>query len=177
MQTTTKKVKESIGRDCSVKDTFLFTVVERFFNDENNWTQMMAVLHKPKRDGVSLRLLDYLCTVFAAKETCMVKMTDGTNAPLLDVYETSLDAYGKSHYDCFRRTSRIDIVKHGQRLSTTLGQLLFFKDIVQNGILKFARDNVTRIKEAMGSGTKSRKRGRAIAPRLVPLDSLEPVFQ
>ena len=79
----------------------------------------------------------------------MVRAMDGTMVPILDVYETSLDAYGKSHYDCFRRTARITIERHGQRLSTTLGQLLFFRDIIRNGVLEFARVHLAEIKAAM----------------------------
>lgn len=147
-------------RDTRVKDAFLFDAVDEYFDkQEDSWAQMVSVLkQKGKKGGVSLRLLDFLCTVYSYQHQCTVRVADGSMVPLLEVYETSLDAYGKSHYDCFRRTARLTIEKHGQRLQTTLGQLLFFRDIIRNGVLDFAREHAEDIKVAMTEQQKPRKR-------------------
>ena len=165
----TMKKKNSVKRDTRIKDSFLYGVVNRYFDDEAHWKSMTSVLKNSQRGGVSLRLLDFLCTDFAYMEPCMVRTADSTMAPLLDVYEASLNAYGKSRYDCFRRTARVVMEKHGGRISTTLGQLLFFKDIIQNGVLEFAHENVDRIKAAMGAtNLKFNKKRRALVPKLIP---------
>jgi hypothetical protein len=173
-------------KDTRVKDALLLDAVDLFFNEPKNWQHMLAVLYPSRKrksstkttnntdnntnnTAVSLRLLDYLCTVYAYEESqrCVVRTVDGQQKPLMEVYEASLDAYGKSHYDCFRRASRLDMAKHGQKLCTTLGQLMFFKDIIENGILEFAREHADEIKEHMqGRSTSStaagRKRGKTV---------------
>jgi hypothetical protein len=158
------------SRDTRVKDAMLFDAVDAFFDNEEHWHMMAEVVeHKGRRVGVSLRLLDFLCTVYAYREPCKVRVADGSLMPLLEVYETSLDAYGKSHYDCFRRTARLNMVKHGQRIRTTLGQLLFFKDIIANGIMDFALTNKEAIKAAMvelksSQSNETTRRGEELGP-------------
>ena len=172
-----------------MKDAMLFDAVDEFFDSVENWELMSKVIkHKGRRGGVSLRLLDFLCTVYAYREPCMVCTADGSMVPLLEVYETSLDAYGKSHYDCFRRTARMTMEKHGERLHTTLGQLLFFKDIIKNGVLQFADENKEDIKTAMCEQKTSRQAMSGVAatkkktkqPVVFPVDQIEhivpPVF-
>ena len=176
---------KSRRRDNRVKRSFLFEAVDEFFDVEENWEQMESVVckHKSKRSGISLRLLDFLCTVFARQSTdpCLVHTADGTVTPLVDVYNESLDVYGKIHYDCFRRDkTKLCLKKHGRCMYTTLAQLVFFKDIIENGILEYARDNVERIKEAMiahkthksGGGSKAKCQG----PQLLPLSVATPLF-
>ena len=172
-----KSTKRS-HKNTRIKDDFLFGVVDRFFDDEHHWNEMMSVLGKHKRGGVSLRLLDHLCNVFATQEACLVRTIDGSMAPLLEVYEASLDAYGKSHYDCFRRSKRMVLLKHGQRVNTTLGQLLFFKDIICNGVLEFARTHLERIKASMmgdnkGTSKPSSTKRNKLAPQVVPFGDEE----
>lgn len=173
-------------KDTRVKDALLTDAVDVFFDNLSHWEQMIAVLNEKGRNGgVSLRVLDFLCTVFAYEQPCTVTTADNSRCTLLEVYETSLSAYGKSHYDCFRRTARLCLEKHGGKISTTLGQLLFFKDIIQNGILAFAKEHIADIKDAMNA-TKHEKKGKQargkarsrkhLDPQQLGLDSVSPLL-
>lgn len=157
--TPQQQPKKRRHRDSIVKDVFLFDVADQFFDDPVQWQRMVDVIATGRRTPkkVSLRMLDHLCSVYAYEHPCTVRAVDGSQVPLIEVYETSLDAYGKSHYDCFRRTRRLVLDKHGHRLETTLGQMLFFRDIIRNGILDFAIDNAEHIKADMQRGTQQQQ--------------------
>lgn len=129
-------------RNREVKDTIYASVVSRFFDDRHNFDAMYAVLRGKRGHGVSLRLLDYFCTVWCLRHECELECGETAS----DVYQACLDAYGKGYFDCFRRSHHFRLEKHGRLVDTTLGQLLFFKEMISRGVLKFVEAQLEAIK-------------------------------
>lgn len=107
-----------------------------------------------RRATVSLRMIDYLCTTYAENYPIVVTRQVGLlPVALNDIYQQGLTTYGKQYYDCFRRTDRFNYGPEDRRIVTTLGQLMFFRDIIKNGLHDFARKNAKTIRRLMRDHT------------------------
>lgn len=152
----------------SQRERILLDTVDSFYNEPNNFKRLKRLLstkkpaatkkHQQTQGTVSLRLLDFLCTTYATRKPIVLQRKAQTNSglsgsafpvDLKDVYQNGLNAYGKAHYDCFRRNKRLVYQKHGKKVITTLGQLLYFKDALTYGIVDYAEKNQANIKRAM----------------------------
>lgn len=135
-----------------VKSSIYECVVSRFYDDPAMWSEFLAVTQRSsaKDKCVSLRLLDYMCTTWSAAHRCV--LFNGEN--LHDAYRSCVTSYGKTYFDCFRRSGRFVFEKHGTRVSTTLGQLLFFKEAIPRGFIVYARAHNREIRNDMLGGKK-----------------------
>ena len=136
-----------------------------------------------QKDKLSLRILDWLVTNYSKKNNIVYKINNNNNNATtyfniyLD-YKNQLKAYSKKYFDPFCRRERIVInitdlswklqpedkykVKQNE-LITTVGQLNFFRWFIENGILKYAIENIQEIDKDMintlntSKNTKKRK--------------------
>ena len=81
-------------------------------------------------------------------------------------YKAQLTAYSKKNFDPFQRRERLGFMygnKPDECISTTIGQLNFFKWAIENHILDYIQDNINEIEEDMNmnisinSKSKSKK--------------------
>lgn len=115
-----------------------------------------------QKSKLSLRLLDWLCTNYAKKNTLIVHPASGSSLNLYLSYKTQLKAYSKKQFDPFCRRSRIQfIVKDSKEndveIETTIGQLNFFKWALSNGVISYALSHTTQIEEDMNMCLHNRK--------------------
>ena len=104
-----------------------------------------------KYDGVSLRVLDWLVTNFAKNSQIMIGKMN-----IYVSYKNQLKAHTKKYFDPFCRRGRIKFEKMGVPISTTVGQLNFFKWAMTTGVLQFANDNRDVIESDMRSSIQKR---------------------
>lgn len=126
----------------------LLMSLAKFYRGPNTMSQIIAIINSKSR--VSLRLLDWHITNFSKKHSTVVQSQDGKNINIYISYRSQLKAYSKSKFDPFRRRSRIIFYyERDAFIETTVGQLNFFRWILQNNILKFLLENFEEIEQDM----------------------------
>jgi hypothetical protein len=80
-------------------------------------------------------------------------IVSGASRPIHDIYQSGLLAYGKVHYDVFRRVDKFSFTRFGRTICTTLGQLTFFRDAIRFGILEYAYAHIGELKSEMYNDT------------------------
>lgn len=143
---------------------------------------------------VSLRLMDWLVTNFVtAKFESEAMEARSRRLNLYFNYARNLDSYTKVWFDPFARkandkgsfkfwfhTTTCDVVMNDHDvpdgepyISTTVGQLNFFRIAIEEGYVSYAFENHTSIQAHMLEGLSERKRMKANARRDVyrPVDS------
>ena len=116
---------------------------------------------------ISLRIIDWFVTNYAKKNFTVYEIPS-TNASssirfkVYNDYKLKLKAYSKKRFDPFQRWERIGIPYiHGGEtglFETTLGQLNFFKWIIEHHILDFIHENYATIETDMNTRNTSSKR-------------------
>ena len=135
--------------NCDLKRSLLFKSVDEFYTNIANFNELQKFLVRPFAcQGISLRLLDYFLTVYAGEHgVCM--NVNGKMKSFHDIYQARLSINGKIMYDAFRRTEKLTYIKHGQSIETTLGQLVFFKDVIQFKVMDYVLEHLPEVKQAM----------------------------
>jgi hypothetical protein len=110
------------------------------------------------KSDISLRLIDWFVTNYSKKNSTIVTRNVDNNVVHFNVfqsYRSQLKAYSKHQFDPFRRRERIKFFfDKDSYIETTIGQLNFFRWILQNGILDYIADNILSIEQDMISCQK-----------------------
>ena len=147
--------------DTESKQDAILRKVKQFYSDEYNLQLLTNIL--TKQSELSLRLFDWLVTNYAKKHNVVYKSDNGQMFNVYAEYRNWLKGYSKRNFDPFKRRDRIEIVdSNGRALTTTVGQLNFFKFVIQCNILQYMRRNLASIEEDMlaNVGTDVEKRER-----------------
>ena len=128
----------------------LMTSLSKFYADKRNIESIEPIING--KSDISLRLLDWFVTNYC-KKTVTVINSETFNVYLS--YRSQLKAYSKQQFDPFRRRDRITFFyDKGASIETTIGQLNFFRWVIQNGILEFISENIKMIEQDMFSVQK-----------------------
>ena len=102
---------------------------------------------------ISLRLIDWFVTNYSKKYNTVVTKEKNNNVTHFNVYlsyRSQLKAYSKQLFDPFRRRDRITFFyEKDNHVETTIGQLNFFRWILQNDILEYINVNIKDIETDM----------------------------
>ena len=134
--------------------------LSRFYSVKNN---MLCVL--PYISGelphVSLRMIDWFVTNYSKKHNVVLARENGAANAIRTVvhfnvylnYRSQLKAYSKQQFDPFRRRDRIMFrySSGSDAVETTVGQLNFFRWMLQNGLLEYVDRNAEAIDKDMVS--------------------------
>lgn len=135
---------------------------EKWFKENPDAAQMLIELDllntgkKTKRSGPSLRKLDYLCTTYA-RDKKVSYMHEGEFINLTREYEQAKFSWKKHNMDAFKRTDRYPFDINGTEVTTTLGQLNFFRWMFEKGAMEFAINHIREIEDDMKTSSKKRK--------------------
>ena len=89
--------------------------------------------------AISCRVLEHLCTRYIVTlDGPALYKYKGRVVNLNEEYNTALSAHSKALFDCFRRGEKFSYTMHGHTVTTTVGQLYWFKWAIEHGVLKFA---------------------------------------
>ena len=144
---------EAIAQKTHVVDNkeLLLVSLAKFYGNKSYMNVVMPIIHGTSE--VSLRLIDWFVTNYSKKKSTIITKTIANNVVHFNVYlsyRSQLKAYSKHLFDPFRRRDRI--IFHFDKTSeveTTIGQLNFFRWLVQNDILTYIKDNVDMIEDDM----------------------------
>ena len=124
-------------------NTLLLESLDNYYN-ESNLNTLTEILNS---QSVSLRVIDWFVTNYSKKYNIEYDNKDNIVNVYIS-YKSQLKSYSKKFFDPFCRRNRIN---YKQSLSTTIGQLNFFKWALTNGILDYVTNNYQTIESDMNN--------------------------
>ena len=118
-------------------------------NGHENLKKMLDVLNG--QSSISLRIIDWFVTNYAKQQFTVYFLSSGTRFKVYTSYKLQLKAYSKKRFDPFCRWQKIDFPYGSKFVVTTIGQLNFFKWILENEILPYIVENFKDIEDDMNS--------------------------
>jgi len=157
------------------KSDLLMNNLYDFYKIEQNINALLPIINGDSK--ISLRVIDWFVTNYSKKFNISYLITEDTNELLLlddpelankkyrqfvvyIDYKLQLKGYQKKQFDPFCRRSRIDFFYKGDDqkdcyLTTTIGQLNFFRWAISNKILEYVEKNLKVIEQDMNSCYKA----------------------
>ena len=141
-----------------------------FYNRDGNFQKMLSVV--TGESAVSLRIVDWFATNFAKKYYTVYTIYDdaagekeqqGSRFKVYNDYKLKLKAYSKKRFDPFCRWDRINVpYKNGSSIQTTIGQLNFFKWVIENKVVEYIETHYDTIECDMNSRNSTSKKKEPI---------------
>ena len=157
---TFKPNDDNMQQSASHNKDLLMMSLSKFYEEKekSNIKQIIPIIHG--KSQISLRLLDWFVTNYSKKtSTNIINQKNEANAPhhfnVYLSYRSQLKAYSKHQFDPFRRRDRIQFFYDRENsIETTIGQLNFFRWVIQNNILTYIQENMQAIEQDMFSVQK-----------------------
>ena len=157
-----------------MKDVLLYSL-KTYYSNDINLTKLLNIIKFKK--SVSLRIIDWFATNYSKKYNTiyMIYKDESGNKTIkgnADVfsqfnvynsYKSQLKAYSKKRFDPFCRRERLDIEINGNHLNTTIGQLNFFRWVINNNIIDYIEENINEIESDMNYSLKKIKQNYKIS--------------
>jgi hypothetical protein len=132
------------------KDLLMVSLV-RFYNNKTLVQKIVPIIEG--KSEISLRLIDWFVTNYAKKHGTIITKRQLHNVIHFNVYlsyRSQLKAYSKQQFDPFRRRDRIMFYYDKDLyIETTIGQLNFFRWVLQNSILEYIVEYTAAIEKDM----------------------------
>jgi hypothetical protein len=127
------------------RSEILLKSIETFFEKDDNSEHLRDILEK--RNGISLRNLEWFITNYSKKTNLSYNTNDGKNFTVHCAYKSSLDGYSKKLFDPFCRTEKIDfhVPNTDIYIQTTVAQLNFIRWCIKNNIIKYFVENKEKL--------------------------------
>jgi len=133
------------------------------FYSENNFEKLDKIL--PIINGeskISLRIMDWFTTNYAKKNFTVYSLNSYDDKKIRfkvhNEYKLKLKSYSKKRFDPFCRWDRIPFpYKDNTKIETTLGQLNFFKWVLENEVDKYIEQHYQEIELDMNHRNSSAK--------------------
>jgi hypothetical protein len=143
-----------------------------FYTKEDNYQKLLSILNHPK---VSLRLIDWFVTNYSKKYNIIYLLKynqeennysiteDNKESVLKQInvyqgYKAQLKAFSKKRFDPFCRRERVDYECNNQMISTTVGQLNFFRWAIKNYVIEYIEGHADRIENDMNESLLETKK-------------------
>jgi hypothetical protein len=154
----------------------------RFYGKEDNLENMLNILAEDHR-LISLRIIDWFVTNYAKKNFTTYpllkpRQTTPIQFKVYNEYRLNLSSYRKKRFDPFCRWERINFPYiNGRVINTTIGQMKFFKWMIESKVIEYIVENYSKIEKDMndrnstkknkdasaGSGPKTRKKRKELS--------------
>jgi|TARA_B110000902_G_C14148642_1_gene528665 hypothetical protein len=127
----------------TTQNSLLLEKLTFFYNKNNNIDKILPIINGESK--ISLRLIDWFVTNYSKKYFTLIKNGNKRFKVYID-YKLKLKAYSKKRFDPFCRWDRITIpYKKNSLMETTIGQLNFFKWIINNNIIEYIEKHFDEI--------------------------------
>jgi hypothetical protein len=127
----------------TTQNSLLLHKLTEFYNKDNNIEKILPIING--ESNISLRLIDWFVTNYSKKYFTLIKNGNKRFKVYID-YKLKLKAYSKKRFDPFCRWDRITIpYKQTSLMETTIGQLNFFKWVINNNIVEYIEQNFDEI--------------------------------
>lgn len=148
--------------DYVTKEALLHKSLIKFYSCKSNLDILLPIIEQ--KSNISLRILDWLVTNYSKKYNVAYEIYKNGNKSLFFIYlsyKNQLKAYSKKYFDPFCRRNRIDLDlsllsdERTGNITTTIGQLNFFRWFIENKLLNYVLINVNKIDEDMNDTLKN----------------------
>lgn len=134
------------------KNNLLMNKIECFFDNEFNKNILIRILNN--EFNISLRVIDWFVTNYCKKNNIFWIENNSRFVVYLS-YKLQLKAYSKKYFDPFCRRDRIYFsIKNNDYIETTVGQLNFFRWIIEHNIINYIKNNYEDIEKDMQNTIK-----------------------
>lgn len=142
--------RDNMSKNFSQTRELLLSSLSQFYNAPHTIEQIIPII-EGHTDAISLRLLDWFVTNYAKKyDVRLPRKGNSESTHVYLSYRSQLKAYSKQHFDPFRRRNRLVYYYTPQdSIETTIGQLNFFRWVLQNDILNYIRNNLSGVEGDM----------------------------
>jgi len=131
-------------------DLLLNNLAEFYKKDDYlHLKEMLSVLNGDSK--ISLRIIDWFVTNYAKQQYTVYTLSSGLRFKVYNVYKLKLKAYSKKRFDPFCRWQKIEFPYGSKYVVTTIGQLNFFKWVIENEILTYIVDHYDEIETDMNT--------------------------
>jgi hypothetical protein len=155
------------------KNNLIIDSLRKFYRNPENMAKVLPLISQshrqsigPSGDRVSLRIIDWFVTNYAKKNNISYFITGQPGSRQFIVYlnyKAQLKAYSKKQFDPFCRRERIEFPYNdkGDTITTTIGQLNFFRWAIDNYVLNYIYENVDSIERDMNTNLKASNASRS----------------
>lgn len=160
------------------RDYLLFNSLLTYFEHKINHDAFIEILQNDC--VVSLRMIEWFVTKFAKIQNTSYEI-DGKVFEVYASYKSQLKIYSKKLIDPFCRRDRLALNKHDTNITTTIGQMNFFRWAIENGVIKHIVDNFDELEKEMKRYSKKAnenrrnkcvmKKNEAAEEKVTPLNS------
>jgi len=127
----------------TTQNSLLLNKLTEFYIKDDNIEKILPIING--ESNISLRLIDWFVTNYSKKYFTLIKNGNKRFKVYID-YKLKLKAYSKKRFDPFCRWDRITIpYKQTSLMETTIGQLNFFKWVINNNIVEYIEQNFDEI--------------------------------
>jgi hypothetical protein len=143
----------------SKNSDLLMMSLSSFYAQRGMMLKIMPIVNGTSK--YSLRLIDWFVTNYAKKHNTIINYKSADNNfvhfNVYLSYRSQLKAYSKQQFDPFRRRERILFYyERDKSVETTIGQLNFFRWVVQNHLLDYIMEHAKEIEKDMVTQQKPR---------------------
>ena len=150
-------------QNLQTQNSLLLNNLMEYYKENNNLEKILKIINGESQ--VSLRLIDWFATNYSKKHFTVYMLKNSQveeyRFKVYIDYKLKLKAYSKKRFDPFCRWDRISIPYTNETyVQTTIGQLNFFRWILENKILDYVLKHYDEINKDMNkrnSTTKNRK--------------------
>lgn len=141
------------------KDVLMLSL-SKYYSNKKNINTLIEIIQG--KHAISLRLIDWFVTNYAKKYNTTIQKTEkDSNTTYFKIYinyRAQLKAYSKQQFDPFRRRERITFIyDRDKSLETTIGQLNFFRWVIDNNIIEYVQGHMQDIEQDMLLSQKAKK--------------------
>jgi hypothetical protein len=160
----------------NTQNDLLLTNLLSFFQQEEHLNEMLKVI--TGESNISLRIVDWFATNYSKKHYTVYDVIDKPKNitrrfKVYNDYKLKLKAYSKKRFDPFCRWERINIPYIEDKvIETTIGQLNFFKWILENQIIQYIKENYQSIEQDMNSRNSISKKEKKQECNVNEIDNL-----
>ena len=151
----------------NIKQNLLMNSLKDFFEDQKNLDIIMPIIKGDSK--ISLRVMDWFVTNYSKKNNIsylvnnkgdiISDITSDNNGKEFVVYldyKLQLKGYQKKQFDPFCRRHRIQFFYNDSEfITTTVGQLNFFRWTIKNSVLEYIEHNLDEIEKDMNDCYKA----------------------
>jgi hypothetical protein len=131
------------------QNELLLTNLTKYYSD-NDFVQLDKILNILKGESeISLRIIDWFVTNYSKQQYTIKMLSNGKRLKVYDDYKLKLKAYSKKRFDPFCRWDKIIVPYKSKFIQTTIGQLNFFKWVIENEIIEYIEANYDDIEADM----------------------------
>ena len=147
------------------KSQLLHSALESFFRGKDLLATTVVPVTEHRCGKVSLRVIDFFVTNYA-KERNLTYTHNGRAVSIYLDYRSQLRAYTKRYFDPFCRRERITFSDGTSNVVSTVGQLNFFRWVIERGLLEVCRRHAADVERAMSASCHAPKpaKRKAVTP-------------